>query len=340
MATDHKRLLSYSDNGSASQLPRTTLASVNVGGTKHLAVLKTTQAWDNRSFTLTPTDEKFFSAVACGTASSYQAQATDNTVYTDAGEIIDALRGLWANSTAASWTSGHKALCTYYARSFGAWAINISPQGSDFPLKVMEVGCTHVALKFNPRCFPISNCTAFSAKLRIYCPSSILHDNDNHNSVPTFNPTTTIAPNNGACVRYSFFSDLPAPSVLNSISNSFSFRLDSIANQGSSNAFAYAYDIWNIEPTLKPASNVWVYNNHRLIYDTPGTYFYHDVSIPPAVTDTLRPLLHSPFWLVLGFRQVPAAFQAVPPYSAATLYASRIELIFTATAPNTFNYDP
>lgn len=310
------------------------LASVSKDGASHLAVIRLTSRWSNRQFVLTPSVESFSAAVASAYTANYSSNSSPATTYADGNGLRDTLASVWTAKTDSSWHSGHKAICSYFACGdgpFTRFGRNPIPQ---YPARYIEAGQTRVALKFNPLAFPAPKCSSFSASLRVWCPSALYEQLGVHGP----RSTRGFSHNDAGVLDYAFASSLPAPSAIDA--SHYSARVVDEANNGlaldSAPTYTADYDIWN---NSGESSDLPVYKTGT----SSSSFHSADFPITGDALDDLKAHMLSPFWLVAGFRNANGfASYANGSYShmaagvRAVFYASRLELIITASA-NSFN---
>lgn len=328
-----KDLTSFKRTPSGENSPVTHLASVSKDDSSHLAVIRLSSSWSDRQFVLTPVKEGFSCAVVSAFTNNYNSNSAPATTFADGNEIQTQLASLWnAKSANSSWLEGHKALCSYFARGYGPWTVFSRKPAN--PEQFVESGATRIALKFNPRAFPAPKCSSFSAALRVFCPSALYMA---YNTAAA-KSSRGFSHNDSGVLAFAFSDSLPAPSLVDS--STYSARLVDVANDGlaldATATTSHDYDIWNNATTN---SSLPVFKS-----GTSSTSFFSvDLPITDDALDDLKSRLLHPFWLVVGFKNSNGfASYSNGRYfhmqigNRAVYYASRIELVFTASS-STFN---
>lgn len=335
-----KDLTSFKITPEGASASATHLASVSKDGDTHLAVIRLTSKWTDKQFVLTPDQEGYSCAVVSAYSSNYNVShdtpSHTAALYNDGQDLLAQSDAIWNSKTTSSWISGHKAICQYFSRGRGPWTAFVRKPSN--PERYIEQGATRVALNFNAHAFPLAKCSAFSAKLRVWCPS-VLYESDN--SAPS---ASSALHNDSQCLWAVFSSDLPAPSAISADTHA-SFDIGPLANRGATTAtavYSEDYDIWN-SGTL--ASELPVYKGSASSHSTKSTaYYYSDAVISGDALNSLKAAMNKgPFWLVAGFKPangfgsfINNTYSAMGISFRGVSYASRFELVFTASA-NPFN---
>lgn len=143
------------------------LATLDGDGGEHLLVMRQTSDWSNRSFVVTPSEEKFAFAAANG---------RPPTLHQECAALATAISSLFAS---ASWVDGCKALFAYYTTQLDPLMLyRVGGRPLSLPTEARSgQGMTVIAQKYDLRALPLAAFDAgWKASIRLHCPSHLFHD--------------------------------------------------------------------------------------------------------------------------------------------------------------------
>lgn len=193
------------------------------GNGSHLLVVRKTSAWSNKELVVTPSEENYAAVVAYGD-SSYYNQSGHSGITNDGAYVASLADAKMATLTGQSaWHTGKRNIFAYYARKGGPYRFKHLPSSNLD--RGMECGMSRVRLKFKCKHIPLGMASAFTAYLRLWCPSWGLGAYENADMLLG----TNWAYNGTDTVLYRIGGDDITPA---SISNGESFSIRSYANEG------------------------------------------------------------------------------------------------------------
>lgn len=171
MATPHL-ISDYSpEDGYAEE---DTLGSVAMteGGDTHLVTLEQSSAWTNKVFVVTPKEAKYAACMATG-IEAYPNVRGGSNVMRDTDNLINAV-GTCLNSL--SWRSGYRPVVSSFMRGTmkGPYSHRSGIASSNSRAEYIY---SAAAYRFNLKHLHFSKMSSFTAKLRVYVPSSTVKMN-------------------------------------------------------------------------------------------------------------------------------------------------------------------
>ena len=302
------------------------------GNGSHLLVVRKSTAWTNKEIVVTPSEKKYAAAVAYGDTSAYNSVGA--TVVQDGAQIVNLVNSKFSSMTASSWIDGGRNIFAYYARKGGPYRQKHLP-ASNLD-RGLECGATRVRLKFSCKHIPIGMASAFSAYLRIWCPSW---------GTASYADTQTIcAPNwsfNGEdVIRYVIGDDTITPA---SVSGGTAFSMRTYANEGNVSGTAYndgqacdaaELDCWDREDGYTSSP----YCMARVYMKSGGSVseYYSDIQLTGNQLAALKSQIANTGDVHVGIgADVVNGFgfsgRSLAIYATKTVYIQRVELVFKIT---------
>ncbi len=294
----------------------------------HLLVISQTGDFTNLEMHCRPSDERFVQAAAWGNSSYYSTNLAAR-IAQDANAMADRLRDRVNGLSDSGWTAGHKAFCTYFARSGCPARCAWRPSDVTVAMqqRYLEFGTTRHLLKYDLSFLPFGRFSSVSVCLRLSNPSWALYDGSNCLGFD-------YAHNGSSDLCYRFMSSVQPPSALEQ-GNVGAVALANAGNKGnvSNNGAVIGYGKYDGYGLATAAGKLYDKTNILYYYDRSQWTVDHEVTDANVLSDLKAATGAGRYvWLMYGGRICNGISSTqtygMVPGSTSAAYVTRVELVF------------